>query len=723
MPSTVRHRPPWWRRRTVWEGALSALVCYLLGLLGMTLVVWQLSSGLPPLQQILRYKIPAPTVVYDRNGTPIFRFFEERREIATFSEIPPSVWKAFVAVEDRAFFQHWGVRPLSVLRALVVNLRAGRIVQGASTITQQLARNLFLTQERTLRRKIQEVLLAIQIERHFSKEEILERYLNLIYFGHGVYGIKAAARFYFNKSLDELSPLELAVLVGLPKYPTGYSPLRYPQRALRRARTVLDVLHREGILTQEMYQEAIKDTLYVVVEDSLRVSEGVGRYAIEMVRQYVVDRYGEDFLYRGGGAIYTTFDWVAQAVVDSVVDTLMPWVEARYRIHPTRQEWLEDSSRDSTAPPTYLQAAVMVMNPSTGEILAVLGGRNFGESKFNRVIQMERQPGSAFKPFVFLAALDNGYQPTDSVDDEPIALKPDPREPAWVPENYDGRYLGRISLRQALALSRNLATIRLGLAIGPATVAQYARIAGIQSPIPPYPSSLIGAATVSMWELMRAYATFANYGTRVRPYFIQRIVSREGQILEEQKPLTLKVLDSSVVYLLISMMESVMNEGTGISARLRYQFYRPATGKTGTTDAYRDAWFLGFTRTYLTGVWVGFDTLKTIARGATGAGAALPIWVGIMKALHGNTVRRDTLADTLQTADTFPIPSGVVRIPICQVTGLLPTPFCPVQEEVFLAALAPQDTCPVHLSPNKRRVQEPEAVWWREERAYLQENR
>lgn len=705
------------------EGMLAGVAVFAgVGLVGL-LVLWRLSAGLPPLGQILRYKIPAPTVVYDRNGVPVFRFFEERREIVTFPEIPPRVWKAFVAVEDRRFIRHWGVEPISILRAVVVNLRAGRVVQGASTITQQLARNLFLTQERTLRRKLQEVLLAIELERHFSKEEILERYLNLIYFGHGVYGVKAAAKFYFGKTLEELTPLEIAVLVGLPKSPLGYSPLRYPDRALRRARVVLEVMRREGVLNDTLYQSALAETLQVQTPDTLKAVRGAGRYALEMIRQYVTDRYGEDFLYRGGGAIHTTLDWTVQQVVDSVVDTLLPQLEEQFRIHPTRTEWLEDSALQAQYPePPYLQTAVMVMIPQTGEVLAVLGGRNFGESQFNRAVQMKRQPGSAFKPFVFLAALDNGYQPADSIDDEPIALKPDPRERPWVPENYDGRYLGRITLRQALALSRNLATIRLGLAVGPATVAQYARIAGIQSPIPPYPSSLIGAADVTLWELMRAYATLANYGVRVRPFFIRRIVSRDGRVLEEEEPLAIPVLDSSVVYLLLSMMESVINEGTGISARLRYRFHWPAAGKTGTTDAYRDAWFLGFTRRYLTGVWVGFDSLRSIARGATGASLALPLWVSIMKVLHGDTLP-DSLSGPLAAQDAFPVPSGVVRLPICQVTGLLPTPFCPVREEVFLRSLAPQDTCPIHQAPTRVSTTRPEDVWWREERAYLQENR
>ena len=710
--------------RPFWEGFVAGCVAFLLGGLVVLLVVFRLSASLPPLAQILHYRIPAPTVVYDRNGTPVYRFFEERREIATFPEIPSRVWRAFVAVEDRRFFRHWGVEPLSIFRALLVNLRAGRVVQGASTITQQLARNLFLTQERTLRRKLQEALLALELERHFSKEEILERYLNLIYFGHGVYGVKAAAKFYFGKDLPELSPLEIAVLVGLPKSPLGYSPLRHPDRALRRARVVLGVLRREGVLDEALYSRALAETLRVQPPDSAGVFVGTGRYAIEMVRQYVVDRYGEDFLYRGGGAIHTTLDWSVQRVVDSVVDTLLPWLEARFRLHPARAAWLEDSTlRDSFPEPPYLQTAVMVMNPATGEVLALLGGRNFGESQFNRAVQMKRQPGSAFKPFVFLAALDNGYQPADSIDDEPIALKPDPREPPWVPENYDGRYLGRITLRRALALSRNLATIRLGLAVGPATVAQYARIAGIQSTIPPYPSSLIGAADVTLWELMRAYATLANYGVRIRPFFIRKIVARDGRVLEEQEPLALQVMDSSVVYLLISMMESVLNEGTAISARLRYRFRWPAAGKTGTTDAYRDAWFLGFTRRYLAGVWVGFDSLRTIARGATGASMALPIWTSIMKVLHGDTLA-DSLVRPLAARDTFPVPSGVARLPICQVTGLLPTPFCPVREEVFLRSLAPQDTCPVHVAPTSRiTTSRPEDVWWREERAYLRERR
>ncbi len=685
------------------------LLAGVVGILGGLLLLFNLSRTLPPMELIESYEIPSPTVVYDRNHEILHEFYTERRRIARLDEIPPRVWRAFVEVEDRYFFQHWGVRPLSILRALLVNLRAGRTVQGGSTITQQLARNLFLTQKRTLRRKLEEALLAVRLERTFSKEEILERYLNLIYFGHGVYGIKAAAKYYFNKELNELTPLEIAVLVGLPKSPVLYSPIRHPDRSLARAHAILRTLHERGLLDDSSFTQAMQESL-VVRPPEEQDQVAFGRYALEMIRQYVIDRYGEKFLYEGGGAIYTTLDRTMQWVADSVVDTLLTLLEKRYRLHPTREEWLTDSTLKEKYPqPPYLQAALISLNPRTGEIYAVVGGRNFSESQFNRVIQMRRQPGSAFKPFVFLAALDNGYQPSDFVEDEPLGMQLGPREKPWVPENYDGKYLGRITLRTALARSRNLATIRLGMVVGPSVVAQYARLLGIESTIPPYPSSLIGSATLSLWELARAYAAIANYGHRIRPFFIQRIVDRGGEVLEENFPIQIQVLDSSTLYLLISMMESVMNEGTGRSARTRYHFTLPAAGKTGTTNDNRDTWFMGFTPGLLTGVWVGYDSLRPIRHGATGAAMALPIWATFMR----------EVTDTTDTTG-FPVPSGVTTLSICAETGLLPTPYCPTREEVFRAGMVPTDTCRIHrgpLSPTSpyRTLEEEERQFLREE--------
>ena len=641
-----------------------------------------LSRNLPPLTVIERYKPPLATEILDRDGNPIYQFFIERRSYTPYPEIPEKMVQGFISIEDKKFFEHWGISVEDIVRAFLINLRARKVVQGASTITQQLARNMFLTQERTIKRKLREQILALKIETSFSKEEILEKYLNQIYFGNGVYGVKAASEFFFGKPLSELNLAEIAMICGIPRSPARYSPFINRERALRRQRSVLNSMLQDGIITQQEYEEALATPLFFRQE-----SQAVERapYFIEMVRQYVIERYGEDFLYKSGGKVYTTLDLRKQIIAEEIVDSLLQVYEERYDIEPKKADY----DRDSTEmPPEYLQVAFVALEPATGEILALIGGRDFRDSEFNRVCQARRQPGSAFKPFVYTAAVDNGYSPAHIIPDVPLTLKGREGEETWYPMNFDERFLGPIPMRTALAKSRNLATVRLALAIEPVTVAQYARRMGIKSQIPPYPSLALGSLTLSLLELAGAYCTLANYGTAVEPYFIRKIVDSDGEVLEENKPVREKVLDSTTAYVVVNMLQSVLNEGTGISARTRYGFRRPAAGKTGTTTDYRDTWFIGFTPNLLAGAWVGFDSLWTITEGATGARFALPIWAIFMKrALEGEEVTE------------FPEPKGIVRAVVCEKTGLLATPECPMtREEIFIEGYAPKTYCTYHTS-------------------------
>ena len=645
-----------------------------------------LSRDLPTISEIEEYTPSLATEVYDRDGNLLIRFGTERRIPAHYTEIPRYLVDAFVAMEDRRFWNHWGLDLRGIFRALLVDLRHMRMVQGASTITQQLARNMFLRPEKTLKRKLQEAILAIRLERTFSKEEILERYLNQIYFGYGIYGVKMAARFYFGKDLSELTLSECALLAAIPRSPALYSPFRNPERAEQRRRLVLKTMLKSGFISEEEYIQALREPPQLAPREEKRLGN-VAPYFLEMVRQYVINKYGDEFLYRSGARIYTTLNGHLQQIANRTVDSLLQYYEETYNIQPKKADYVYDSL--NPRPPDYLQAALVAMDPHTGEILALVGGRDFRESEFNRAVQAKRQVGSAFKPFVYAAALDNGWAPVDHILDAPLVVHMDNGQD-WAPDNYDGRYLGSITLRKALALSRNLATARLALELGMSRVVEYARRMGVPGPIPPYPSIALGALSMSLLDLTRAYATIASYGERHKPIFITRITDAAGNLVEENRPEVEGVaLDSVTTYILIDMMKSVLDEGTGRIARRVYGFRRPAAGKTGTTNEYRDTWFVGFTPQIIAGVWVGFDSLRTIMKDATGARMAVPIWAVFMREAHKGLPVQD-----------FPEPSGVAWAEVCEESGLLATPRCPHPRwEVFREGEVPEAFCTLHTQP------------------------
>ncbi len=646
-----------------------------------------LETTLPPAYLIENYTPPNATEILDRNGKRLYTYFLQIRETAQSKEIPSFVKNAFVSVEDKRFYEHSGIDLKRVIKAIIVDIITMKPHQGGSTITQQLARNVFLSFRRSIIRKAREMLLAIKIERYFSKDEILTLYLNQIYFGDGIYGIKTAARYFFDKDLKDITLKEAATLAAIVRSPVFYSPIKYRERNQKRANLILKVMYDEGVITKEEYETAIKEEIHIKKPED-KEQEHFGGYILEMIRNYILSRYGEDFLFKGGGKVYTTIDFNLQKLADKVVDSMLTEIEKEKNIHPTREEYLQDTTKDKK--PYYLQGALLALNPEDGAILALTGGRNFKESPFNRILQAKRQPGSAFKPFVYLAAIDNGFYPTDKIMDIPIVLKGQgPGGEDWKPDNYDHKYLGRITLRDALALSRNLATVNLILKIGPDAALMYAKRMGIRTYLPPYPSIALGGIALTPMELIAAYAPFQNGGYRIRPYFIKKIEDRNGVVLEEAHPVKVKVIDNATSYIMNYMLRTVVNHGTGINIRRKFKFNLPCGGKTGTTNEYRDNWFIGFTSNLLTGVWVGFDSLRTIYKGATGAGNALPIWAVFNKTAYDSGY--------VEPATDFPVPDNIVIANVCLQSGLLATEYCPRTDEVpFREGDEPTTYCNIH---------------------------
>ncbi len=658
-------------------------------LLGVILLfIFWLSTPSPYV--IEKYEPSLSSEVYDRNGKIVYSFYLQRREAVPLYKIPRNVTNAFIAVEDKRFYNHNGIDITRLIKSALIDIIRLKPVQGASTITQQLARNMFLTPQKAIVRKIKEMILAIKIERTFSKQEILEKYLNVIYFGNGIYGVQTASKYFFGKDIQNINLAEAALLAAIPKSPKLFSPIHNYERALRRQRLILKQMFELGYITEEDYNEAI-NTKIVISPSSMRQTGSIGPYFIDMVRNYVISKYGEDFLYKGGAKIYTTMDLDFQSKADSILPAMLDYLENTYKLKPAKKDFVK---KDVTERTPYLQGALVTIDPKTGEILALVGGRDRSESEFNRATQALRQTGSAFKPFVYLAAIDNGYYGCDKVNDMPIILY-EGKEYEWRPKNFDNTFLGEITIRKALALSRNLATADLILQIGPEAVSSYAKRCGFKTNIPPYPSVALGSLSVSPLELTTAFCTIANYGTRVKPYFIRKIVNRAGITLEEYKPQTVSVFDSTTVYILINLMKSVFTEGTALPAITAYGWSRPAAGKTGTTNEFRDTWFIGFTPDLITTVWVGYDSVRTIIKNATGAAFALPIWTVYMK---------EILKD--KPASDFPVPSGITFAETCDESSQLATQYCPKTHiEPFKSGDEPHELCKIHTpSPTREKL-------------------
>jgi penicillin-binding protein 1B len=607
----------------------------------------------------------------------------EERRLITMADVPPLLVRAILDTEDQRFYQHRGVDLIGILRAAWVNLRTGHMVQGGSTLTQQLMKNFFLTDERRLRRKLREAAMALIVERKFSKDEILENYLNEIYLGQkgaqGIFGVWEASRFYFAKTPQELSPAEMAMLAAMIRGPNLYSPFRDTTRALKRRNFVLGVMRQKSDITEDDLQTALREPLRLAPATTKMKD---APYFVDFVRRELADMYPSDLLTSEGLLIYTSLDMHLQRLAEQALQEGLADLEQHHpRLHaddPTQQA----------------QGCLIAVQPQTGAIKAMMGGRDYRFTQFNRCTQALRQPGSVFKPFTYLAAFEHGRHsdkpilPTTQVEDAPFTWPYEGR--TWSPSNYKKDYLGMVSVRQALELSLNAATARLAFEVGLDPILEIAHRLGITSPLPPYPSVVLGAAEVSPFEVAQAFAALANGGLRARPLSIKRVLDRSGVPLERQPVEVEQAVPPDTAFLVIHLMEGVLDRGTGAGARRR-GFKRPAAGKTGTTNDYRDAWFVGFTPDLLAVVWVGFDEKRPL--NLSGGDAALPIWTAFMK---------QATAGMPPTA--FVPPPGVSIVRIDPASGLLATPQCPEMiEEAFYADQAPTSPCPLHPGGDELR--------------------
>jgi penicillin-binding protein 1B len=608
------------------------------------------------------------TGLYDRT-------WQERR-VVKLGEVPPFVVDAILAIEDERFYQHHGIDPVSVLRAVWVNIRSGGVVQGGSTLTQQLMKNFFLGDERTLKRKMKEALMALIAERKYTKAEILENYLNEIYLGQrgsqGIYGVWEAAQFYFSKPLNELTVGETALLAGLIRAPNRLSPYRSVDAAVKRRNVVLAKLVEDKIITTRQYDSALREKL--PRRELIKVTNDAPFY-VDFLRRELSENYSNAMLTAEGLRIFTSLDLQLQRIAERTLSEGLKKLEEGY---PNLRRKGEDDS---------LEGAIVVLRPQTGEIKAMVGGRSYQMSQFNRVFQAKRQPGSVFKPFVYLAALMSGadggkkFTPVTMLDDSPFVWSYDGQE--WEPGNYNNEYFGTVTLRRALERSLNSATARVARDVGIARVRDIAHRLGIQSSLPAVPSLALGAAEVTPLEVAVAFSTLANNGVRTRPLTVKQVMDANGHMLEKRDIRVEKVISPQMAFMLNNLLKGVLDRGTGEYAR-RWGFTRPAAGKTGTTNDYKDAWFVGYTPDLLAVVWVGFDNQTKL--GLSGAQAALPIWTEFMKRATAGTPITDFLP-----------PPGIKIVDIDPLSGQLATPNCPtVIHEAFIEGDEPTVTCPLH---------------------------
>ena len=657
---------------------LALAIIFIILLAGVFTIFYHFAKELPAPETVLNYKFDTGSEVYDTNGKLIHMYAFEHRKLVELDNIPSYLIDMLIQVEDSNFYNHWGIDIFGIFRATIVNLRTRRASQGASTISQQLARNMFLSTEKVVSRKIKEAMLAVIIEKQFTKQEILESYLNKVLFGNGYYGIETASMNYFLKKSSDLSISESALLVGLLKGSGFYNPIRFPERALSRRNLVLNIAYTNDIISYEQYEKAFNEPLKV--NNVSVVSNKESDYFIEYIRPYLERKYGTNQLFTGGLKIYTTIDYDLQQYADSVMNSVLTQfdINRKYKI-----KYSDIPLNAVNIKTDYLQGGVFAIDPHTGFVKIMIGGRNFKHSKFNRVMQAKRQPGSSFKPFLYATAIDNGFTASTIISDEPLVFMKD-EEIFWEPRNYTREFLGNIRLREALQRSVNTVAAKLIFDLGPEKLVNTANKLNLSTKIHPYYSLSVGSCEVIPYELITAYSVFPNRGDLVDPVFISKVTDSRGKILEQATIKKKSVLDSKTSYIVTDMMKSVVDEGTAISARNR-GFRMPAGGKTGTTDEYKDAWFIGFTKNLVMGTWVGFDDNTTMGRAMTGASAALPIWIPIMRYYESKLEEKG-----YDIYEDFDMPQGIIRIPVSKRTGLLPAnPYEPTIIETFIEYTEP----------------------------------
>lgn len=632
----------------------------LLGLGAVVLVFWAYSKEVPPLEDLKSITPTLSTQVLDKDGKPFGEFFVERRNWVPLDSIPLPLQQAVMAIEDREFYNHWGMNLYRTMGA-AVNTVVRRRRQGGSTLTQQLARNVFLTQERSLKRKIQEAITAVRLERYYTKRQLLTFYLNEIYLGGGAYGMQAAARLNFGKDVWKLDLLECATLAGMIQSPERYRPDKNKELTQKRRNTVLYSMAQVGTLDEAKAHEAMALPVKAIARKRANTD---GAYFLEAVRHHIEKEWGEDALYHKGLVVHLPVDRRIQMAADSSVvrwtwdvqrqvnrrvvtklklgkrykmsDSLASVkLDSLFRLYLNEEKkttW-KDSVEFADELEYYpVQAAVIVIENKTGQVRALVGGKNFDNFKFNRATQSLRQAGSTFKPFVYGSAIEKGALPSDIVLDDTVAID-DGSGKVWTPHNYDNSYDGYVTLRRALMQSKNMPAIQTAIRYGVDGVVDLARRAGIRSPLPKVYSLALGSADVSLLEMTSAYSSFANLGVRYEPRLWDSINTQDGALLERTAPVSHKVMDSANAYVLMDMMRDVIRRGTGYPV-VSSGFTFPTAGKTGTTNDYTDAWFIAYTPVYTCGVWMGFDQKKKLGSGFTGGKVALPIWVDVMKTAH-----------------------------------------------------------------------------------------
>lgn len=692
-------------------------------------------SEIPPVTELKQYKPNLITRVFSAEGELIGEYYTERRIAVPIDKVPPLLIKAFIAAEDARFFEHHGMDIRGILRAMIKNVLAGGYVQGGSTITQQVARSLFLSKEKTLGRKVKELILAYILDKRFTKEEILQLYLNHIYLGNGAYGIEMAAQDYFGKTIKNLNLAECALLAGLPKAPSLYSPFKNPGKARTRRTYVLNRMYELGYISEEEMKRA--DQTPLPSENKRIKNLNYSSHLSEYIKQKLIEKYGEETVLKKGLTVFTSINADFQRRAFEAIDLGLRDLDKRQGFRGVLENLAEDKFESFTKngpqviddlalskytkglvvdiqpkqkrfivkvgafdtilpfsnvswaikgdkkPETLLkkgdiinvkilsigkketvisleqdpvaEAALVSIDPTNGFVKAMIGGHNFIKSQFNRAVQAKRQAGSAFKPFIYGAALEKGYTPVSIFVDEPLSYNLGFKE--WAPKNFDGKFYGPTTLRHALAKSRNIITIKLLETIGTQNAEDFAKRAGIISPLEKNLAMALGANSVSLFEMVNSFTTFAAMGKRYEPQVVLKVVDSSGNTLEENEPKSEQVISPAVCYVLTSMLKSVVEEGTATAVK---SLGRSIAGKTGTTNDYVDAWFIGYSPNLVTGVWVGFDQIKPLGHLETGARAALPIWLNY-----------SVLAEGYYPPSDFIIPEGVVPVRVDAKTGLL----------------------------------------------------
>jgi len=599
-----------------------------------------LTHDLPQISSLENFRPSAVTRIYSSDKVLIAELFAEKRDPVTLKVIPEYLKKAIITTEDRNFYTHSGIDLKGIARAIIKDIWAGKFVEGASTITQQLAKTLFLNPKKTLVRKLKEAFLAFHLERRYTKDEILELYLNQVYFGSGAYGVESAARIFFNKSVKDLTLAECSLVSAMPKAPSKYSPLVNRDLAIKRRNIVLKQMLETGIINETEYNKALNETLNLSKKNKNSLK---APYFVEYVKDFLENIIGSSRLYKGGLTIYTTLSYELQKTAEDAIAKGISDLESRM----IQQGMINPDP----------QSALVCLDIQSGGILAMIGGKDFYKSPYNRATVARRQPGSAFKPIVYAHAMEKGFTQNMMILDAPVAFKGRKKGEAWKPENFSKNYQGEITLRKALALSKNIPAVRLIEILGPSSVVQFGYKLGIKSTLSPNLSLALGTSEVTLLELTSAYTVFPNRGKSIKPYGVMEIVDHNGRIVWRAKPKKRLVMSRTGAAIMTDMLMAVVKEGTGKKANI---IKRPVAGKTGTTDKCKDALFVGFSPSIATGVWVGRDKFVTLGKRETGARAALPIWMEFME---------KALAD--EPFQYFDIPDDVVQVHMNSTSGLL----------------------------------------------------